>query len=317
MHSHALDNWQHRHDFALQNTVGEKRTAIVLWLTVTAMGVEIVAGSLYGSMALLADGWHMSTHAVAFIIALAAYRYARQYAASQTYTFGTGKVSVLGGFTSAVALLAVALMMVLESAQRLALPQPIHFNEAILVACVGLAVNLISAWLLGGDHDHHDHDHHHHAHDHAHPHDHNLHAAYLHVLADALTSVLAIIALVAGKYAGLHWLDAVMGIVGALIISQWAVSLLQQTAPILLDAGIDEPTQQAIQAAIERDADNQVSDLHIWKVGANQYATIISIVTHQPNTTQHYKDLLRDFHQLAHITIEINVCTQPACLAQT
>lgn len=309
MHTHSLKNWQHTHDFALDNSHGERRTLYVLWLTVVTMVVEIIAGSVYGSMALLADGWHMGTHVAAFVIAIFAYRYARKYANSPSYTFGTGKINILGGFASAIALAVVALVMAIESLQRLLTPETIHFNEAILVACLGLVVNLISAWLLMDDHHHHHHDGHHHEHHH----DHNLHAAYIHVLADAMTSVLAIIALIAGKYFDLHWLDAMMGIVGAVIIGRWSFGLLKQSAPILLDASIDADYRQAIQATLEKDADNQVADMHIWKVGSGHYAAIISLVTHYPNTTQHYKDLLRDFPQLSHITIEVNVCTDKSC----
>ena len=314
MHAHTLESLQHSHDFSVKNEKGERRTQYVLMLTAVTMVVEIIAGSIYGSMALLADGWHMGTHVAAFMIAIFAYRYARKHARNPAYAFGTGKVNVLGGFASAVALAVVALVMLAESMQRLFDPHVIHFNEAITVATIGLLVNLVSAFLLKDDHGH-GHEHHHgHAHTHTHTHrDHNLRAAYMHVLADALTSLLAIVALVSGKYFGWNWLDPVMGIVGAIIITRWSIGLLKQTSPILLDASIDEDYQSAVREALEKDSDNRISDLHIWKVSANHYAAIISLVTDFPNTTGHYKELLSDFHKLTHVTIEINVCNEDAC----
>ncbi len=336
MHDQTLAELRHTHDFTLINRKGERRTQYVLLLTAITMVVEVVAGIGYGSMALLADGWHMGTHVAAFLIAIFAYRYARRHAESPDYTFGTGKVNVLGGFASAVALAVVALVMLAESLQRIFDPQLIRFNEAIAVATLGLVVNLISALLLkdhhhhdhgddhGHTHHHHDHDHahdhdpahvreHSHAHDHEHGHDHNLRAAYLHVLADALTSVLAIAALVSGKYLGWHWLDPVMGIVGGLIITRWAYGLVRQTGPILLDATVDPDYQRAIRHAIEHDSDNRVSDLHVWRVGANHYAAIIALVTHHPRSAEHYKGLLGDFHRLAHVTVEVNRCGSERC----
>ncbi len=309
MHIHTLENWQHSHDFSVKNDKGEQRTKYVLILTAITMIVEIIAGSVFGSMALLADGWHMGTHVAAFMITIFAYRYARKHANNPAYAFGTGKVSVLGGFASAVALAVVALVMLIESMQRIIEPHAIQFNEAIAVACLGLFINVISAFLLKDDHHHHDHgDHHHHHH-----HDHNLRAAYLHVLADALTSLLAIIALVSGKYFGWDWLDPIMGIVGAVIITRWSYGLLKQTGPILLDGSIEETYQAAVKETIEKDSDNQISDIHIWKVGANHYAAIISLVTHFPKSTEYYKELLNDFHKLSHITIEVNACDGDAC----
>ena len=318
MHANTLESLQHSHDFSVKNEKGERRTQYVLMLTAVTMVVEIIAGSIYGSMALLADGWHMGTHVAAFMIAIFAYRYARKHARNPAYAFGTGKVNVLGGFASAVALAVVALVMLVESLQRLFDPHVIHFNEAITIATIGLLVNLISAFLLKDDHGHghghgHDHEHHDgHAHTHSHR-DHNLRAAYMHVLADALTSLLAIVALVSGKYFGWNWLDPVMGIVGAIIITRWSIGLLKQTSPILLDASIDEDYQSAIREALENDSDNRISDLHIWKVSADHYAAIVSLVTDYPNTTGYYKELLSDFHKLTHVTVEINVCNDDAC----
>ena len=309
MHVHTLENWQHNHDFAVKNEKGERRTLYVLILTAITMVVEIIAGSVYGSMALLADGWHMSTHVAAFMITIFAYRFSRKHADNPAFAFGTGKVNVLGGFASAVALAVVALVMLIESLNRIIDPHVIFFNQAIAVACLGLFINLISAFLLKDDHSHH---HDHHGHDHHH--DHNLRAAYLHVIADAMTSLLAIIALVSGKYLGWNWLDPVMGIVGAIIITRWSYGLLKQTGPILLDASIEEDYQLKIKDAIEKDSDNKISDIHIWKVGATHYAAIISLVTHFPNSTEHYKGLLSDFHKLSHVTIEVNECKDEPCI---
>ncbi len=346
MPPHSLADWQHPHDFALINAQGERRTLYVLILTALTMVVEIAAGSLFGSMALLADGWHMGTHVAAFLIAILAYRFARLHARDPAYAFGTGKAGVLGGFASAVALGVVGLLMVAESLHRLLVPATILFDEAIAIALLGLAVNLASAWMLRDGHHHQgqgegghhqpnhsghqeppapdqahgqDHGHEHglqEGHDHAHFEDHNLSAAYMHVLADALTSVLAIIALVAGKYLGWNWLDAVMGLVGALIIARWAWGLMRQTGPILLDASIDPDYREAVARAIEADADNRICDLHVWRVGANHYAAILSLMTHQPRPTEHYRDLLRDFDRLSHLTIEVNTCAEATCPAR-
>jgi cation diffusion facilitator family transporter len=306
MHAHTVEKWQHSHDFSIKNEKANRRTKYVLLLTAVTMIVEILAGSIFGSMALLADGWHMGTHVAAFMITIFAYRYARIHADDPAYTFGTGKVSVLGGFASAVALAVVALFMLIESLQRMIDPHAIQFNEAIAVASLGLFINIVSAFLLKDDHHHGDHDHHHH-------HDHNLRAAYLHVLADALTSLLAIFALVSGKYFGWDWLDPVMGVVGAVIITRWSYGLIKQTSSILLDGSIEEKYQAAVVKAIEKDSDNQISDIHIWKVGANHYAVIISLVTHFPKSTEYYRELLKDFHKLSHITIEVNKCDDEGC----
>ena len=223
MHQHQLENWQHSHDFARINRRGETRTKWVLFLTLTTMLVEIAAGMQFHSMALLADGWHMATHVMAFMIAIFAYRYSRVHQQDQTFAFSPAKVGILGGFASSIALAMVALMMVAQSAERILFPQIISFDEATIVAVAGLVINLLSALLLRDHHDHshhhnhHGHDHHDH-HEHHHHHDHNLRAAYLHVIADAMTSVLAIVALLAGKYYGWDWLDTVMGFVGAVVI---------------------------------------------------------------------------------------------------
>jgi len=310
MHIHTLKNWQHNHDYAVIHKHGERRTFQVLALTSVTMVLEIIAGIVYGSMALLADGWHMSTHVAAFMITIIAYRYARKHADNPVYSFGTGKVSVLGGFASATALAVVALMMCIESIQRFFIPHEIHFNQAIIVAVIGLLVNITCAFLLQGG-NHHSHDH-----DSGLDHDHNLKAAYMHVLADALTSLLAIIALFSGKYFGWNWLDPFMGIVGALIITRWSYTLLRETGPILLDGSVDNDYVNDIAQKIESFADNRVSDIHVWRVGPSHFAAIISIVTHYPKDTAYYKELLRDFDTLSHVTIEVNTCAGEPCIPQ-
>jgi len=305
MHHHSIQQWQQDHDFVISNEQGERRTRYVLLLTAITMVAEIIAGVMFGSMALLADGWHMATHVAAFLITLFAYHYASKHADNPAFAFGTGKVSVLGGFTSAIALAVVALVMLVESVQRLVDPHTIQFNAAIGVAILGLTVNLISAVLLKN--------HHHHGHGHEHHHDHNLKAAYLHVLADALTSILAIIALISAKYMGWIWLDPLMGIIGAIIITTWAVTLVRETSPVLLDGSIDADYQHAIRQRLEADADNQIADFHIWYVSAHHYAAIISIVTHSPQPTSYYKSLLAEFDKISHLTIEVNQCKQSDC----
>jgi cation diffusion facilitator family transporter len=316
MHEDTLEQWQHSHDFSVNEDLvsavlrnrAEKNTITVMWLTAITMVAEIIAGSIFGSMALLADGWHMATHVAAFGIAVFAYRYARRHANNPKYTFGTGKVTVLGGYTSAVALAVTALTIAVESVTRFFQPQAILFNEAIAVALIGLVVNLASAWLLQ---DHHDHSHHHQ--DRHHHEDSNLRAAYIHVVTDALTSILAIIALFAGKYLGWIWLDAVMGLVGAGVIAKWSYGLVQDTGAILLDGAIDKQTKLAIITAIEADADNRIADLHVWYVGQNLYAAIIAIVTHYPRSPEHYKSLLDSIPSLSHVIVEVNSCHGKPC----
>ncbi len=310
MHSHSLDRLAHAHDFNSRSKDGERRTRQVVILTAVMMVIEIAAGYLYGSMALLADGWHMGTHVAALGITLFTYNYARRHADNPVYSFGTGKVSALGGFASAMALAVVALLMGVESVERLISPEVIQFDQAILVAVAGLIVNLFSAWLLQGGEGHqhhHDHEegHHHHA-----ERDHNLRAAYLHVLADAMTSLLAIFALVVGKFYGLVWMDALMGMVGALVISRWGYGLLCDTSKVLLDSVPEDETLQAIRNAVESDSDNLIADLHVWRLGPQGYGVIISLVTHEPKDPGHYKALLQGFKDLLHVTIEVNGCDE-------
>ena len=297
MHIHILENWQHSHNFLVEPGKAERNTKIVMILTVVTMVIEIIAGWLSGSMALLADGWHMATHVAAFGITLFAYQYARKNVNNPQYTFGTGKVGVLGGFTSAVILAMVALIMVIESLMRLFRPDLIHFNEAIAVAIIGLGVNLISALVLEDDHDH----------------DHNIQAAYIHVLADALTSILAIIALCGGKFFGWIWLDAVMGIVGAMVIAKWAYNLLQDTSAVLLDGAVDKEIRSSVLTVIESDADNRVADLHLWHLSQNHLAAMISLVTHYPQEPEYYRHLLQKIPSIAHVIVEVNPCNGESC----
>ena len=309
MHIYRLKQWQHSHRFNVEDDHGERNTRRVILLTLSMMVIEITAGYIFGSMALLADGWHMGTHAVALGITAFAYYYARKHSDNPNYSFGTGKVGVLGGFGSAVVLAVIALLMAVESIQRLISPVTIRFNEAIAVAVIGLAVNLISAYLLKEKH-HHSHGHesnHHH-------HDHNLRAAYLHVIADALTSVLAIVALLTGKAFGWVWMDPIMGIVGALIITKWSYGLLVDTGKILLDRDVNQEAVEEIKSKIEADSDNRVTDIHVWRVGSHHLSAIVSIVTHYPKSPDHYKELLSDYDEIVHVTVEVNVCESQPCL---
>jgi len=308
MHTQSLDEWEHEHTFG-QDEVrpGEKRTQIVLAITAAMMVVEVVAGILYGSMALLADGMHMGSHAVALAISAVAYLYARKYAGDRRFSFGTGKVNGLAGYTSAVILAVFAISMGWESISRFFNPVEIAFNQAILVAAVGLGVNVASAWILKERHEHEhegeDEDGHHHQHT-----DHNLRSAYLHVLADALTSVLAIVALLGGKSLGLVWMDPVMGVVGAVLVGRWSISLIRDTSRVLLDQEGPEGIRKAVVAAIESQADNRVSDLHLWSIGPGIYAAAISVVTSSPMPPEAYKQLIPEGIGLRHTTIEVYPC---------
>ncbi len=290
------------HDFLHGQEHGERRVYMVLGLTLVTMVVEIIAGLVFNSMALTADGWHMGTHAAAFGITIFAYRYARRHASNPRFSFGTGKVSVLGGFASAIALGVVALLMAAESMHRLIDPRDIRFNEAIIVAVVGLAVNLASALLLKEDH-HHQHGHHH---AHGHHHDHNLKAAYFHVLADALTSVTAIIALTLGRFFGWVILDPIMGIVGSLIIARWAFGLLKDTSGILLDGSVGEEARKAICAAVEDHSDCRITDLHVWAVAPGHLAVILAVESRTFCTPEDIKTLLSGIPHLLHVNVEIH-----------
>lgn len=294
----------------------ERRIWCVIGLTTAMMVIEIAAGTVYGSMALVADGWHMSTHAAALLISALAYRYARRYAHDPRFTFGTGKIGDLAGFASAIGLALVALLIAWESFQRLLTPSPIDFTQAIIVAVIGLAVNLLSAWMLMGDHEHHHHDHHRHGHSHeghGHDHDHshgqgrdnNLRAAYLHVLADALTSVLAIAALVLGSLYGWMQLDPLMGLVGALVIARWSWGLVKDTGGVLLDLlPENEGLPETIRRALATEG-NRIIDLHIWRIGPGYYSAIVSLIAEAPKAPSHYKAKLSHIRALSHITIEV------------
>ncbi|MBF0432159.1 MAG: CDF family Co(II)/Ni(II) efflux transporter DmeF [Fibrobacteria bacterium] len=306
---HSVENWKHEHNYFTKNEHGELRTKIVAVITVIMMGIEIIGGIAFGSMALLADGWHMGTHVAAFGITLFAYWYANKYAKSSKFSFGTGKVIELGGFASAIALAVVALVMAVESVIRIIEPQNIKYNEAIIVAVIGLLINGFCALMLkDSHHDHHGHhDHHHQTHKEHHHQDNNLKAAYFHVLADALTSVLAILGLFTAKFFNWVFMDALMGIVGALIITKWAWGLLRVTSPTLLDIA-DQHIKEDIISHIESDADNKISDLHIWPLNSEKSAAIISLVTHCPQPPQYYQKLVSGIRGLTHITIEVNHC---------
>ncbi|MBK1701130.1 CDF family Co(II)/Ni(II) efflux transporter DmeF [Thiococcus pfennigii] len=321
---HDLSRWSHSHDYATAGQrQAERRTHWVIALTLAAMAIELIAGWLTGSMALLADGWHMGSHAAALGIAAYAYAFARRRGSDPRFTFGTGKVSSLAGYSSALLLAAGALWMAVESISRLVDPVEIHYEEAIAVAAFGLVVNLASAWLLG---------HHGHSHDHSHGHghghdaegrasvtgrlqDHNLKAAYLHVLADALTSVLALAALGLALAYGWSFLDPLMGIAGALLIGRWAFGLARESAQVLLDAGDHDQITEAIRQALESDSDTEIADLHIWRIAPAGRACIVSLVTHQPNPPEHYRQRLARVPGLVHVTVEVNQCRQAACRA--
>lgn len=313
MHHTNQSRWQHSHDYALDSSVAERRTRIVIGITAAMMIVEIVAGVAFNSMALLADGWHMSTHVAAFLITAMAYHFSRKHAKDARYSFGTGKMGVLGGFASAIVLAMIALLMAGESVHRIFVPAPIHFDQAILVAVIGLVVNLVCALIFKDAH-HHQHDHAHHHHDQGHEHHHhdlNLRAAYLHVLADAMTSVTAIVALLAGKYFGWSWLDPVMGIVGSAVVSVWAYGLVRDTSGILLDRtpeSSDLPDE--IRRAVESDGDSLVTDLHVWQVGAGKFAAIVCIVAHDPKAVETYRQLFREHEELVHVTVEVQRCIE-------
>ena len=302
MHHDNLHLWQHAHSFGQEHKrSGERRTILVIAITATMMAIEIVAGIIFGSMALLADGLHMASHATALFINLFAYVYARRHAHDTRYSFGTGKVNALGGFTGAVLLAVFALIMAWGSVERLIHPVQIAFNQAIFVAIIGLVVNGASVFILG----HEDEPHHEHEHD---DHDHNLKSAYFHVLADALTSILAIIALLAAKYFGLIWMDPLMGIVGAVLVCRWSLGLLRITSSILLDRQVSDELKTRIKKGIENTGDNRVADLHLWAIGPNIYGVIISVVTHNPEPPEHYKKLLPSDLGLAHVTVEVHQC---------
>lgn len=324
-HSHAGHRCQQSF-LGDQHARNERRTWLVVALTTAMMVGEIIGGTYYGSMALVADGWHMATHAAALTIAALAYRYARRHAHDPVFAFGTGKVGELAGFASAVTLGVVAVLICWESVQRLLNPLSIGFEQAGLIAVLGLLVNFVSALLLKDDHHHHGHDHddhhheaahdhddgHHHHHEHeasdsAHQRDTNLHAAYVHVLADALTSVLAIAGLLAGRFLGWTWMDPLIGVVGALVIAQWSISLVREASRSLLDAHDNHERLNQIRERLEStNGAERVTDMHLWRVGPGHQALIVSIDAAQPQSPDAYKARLAGIPQLSHVTIEVN-----------
>ena len=331
MHKMNLASWQHDHSFGLdRRKPGERRTLVVVVLTATTMVIEVVAGLAFGSMALLADGLHMASHTVALGLAVLAYVYSRRHASDPRFAFGTGKVNSLGGYTSALLLAGFALFMVFESVERLIVPVSITFDGAIIVAVLGLVVNGASVVILdvrhnADEHLHHGPKTHRHAPDHHdtgdspheqhhghHHHDHNLRGAYLHVLADALTSLLAIVALVAGKYLGEVWMDPAMGIVGAILVARWAWGLLRDSGHTLLDRQAPAALQEVIRRSIEGFHDTRLTDLHVWSIGPGLYAAELAVVSHEPEVPAVYKRLLSDAG-LAHITVEVNRCPGDLC----
>ena len=303
-----MTNHAHEHVFlGAAHEENARRTLWVVMLTVVMMVAEIAAGYLTGSMALLADGFHMATHAGALGIAAAAYAYAKRHARSPRYSFGTGKVGDLGGFASALILALVALGIGVESVIRLLEPTAVQFGTATLIAIAGLVVNIVSALLLGHGHSHgHDHNH---EHDHEHHHlcnDNNLKSAYVHVLADALTSVLAIAALLAGRYLGWVWLDPVMGIVGAIVIARWAWSLMGITVGVLLDQ-TDEHVAAEIRELVEQPGDARITDLHVWRVGPDAHAAIVSVVGQASTDADSIRERLKPVHEVSHLTVEFRL----------
>ena len=325
MHETSTAAWEHDHSFGLnRRRPGERRTLIVALMTAVTMIVEVAAGIAFGSMALLADGLHMASHATALSLAVLAYVYCRRKAGDPRFAFGTGKVNSLGGYTSALLLAGFALYMAVESVTRLMAPVPIAFDGAIIVAVIGLIVNGISVVILdvrnhapdhgAGEYDHaadrngHGHGHHHGDH-HS---DHNLRGAYLHVLADALTSLLAIVALLAGKYLGMIWMDPAMGIVGAVLVSRWAWGLLRDSSSTLLDRQASDTVQDGIRRSVESLGDTRVADLHVWSIGPGLFAAEVAVVSHEPEEPSAYKELLADAG-LAHVTVEVHRCPDEPC----
>lgn len=310
MHTQSIENWRHEHTFGQhRRRKGESRTLAVTALTGTMMALEVAAGLAFGSMALLADGLHMASHAAALGISALGYYFARRHARDERFNFGTGKMNSLAAFASAVILAVVAVMMAWESVSHLLSPIPIDFGKALPIAGAGLLVNLVSVVILGTGHEEHPHEDGDEPH-HEHAHDHNLLAAYLHVVADAITSVLAIAALLLGKLYGFTWLDPVMGLVGAALVTHWAAGLIKTSGSVLLDIQAPAELRSEIRSLIERDADSRIADLHVWSVGPSVYAASIAVVSSEPKTADHYRALLPPTLGLAHTTVEVHACAE-------
>jgi cation diffusion facilitator family transporter len=318
MHSHSIEHYRHSHVFLGEtHERNERRTWIVIAICTAMMIAEIVGGLWFGSVALIADGLHMSTHAGALLVAALAYTYARRYARDQRLTFGTGKLGDLAAFSSAIVLALIALMIAVESAERLLNPVPIAFNEAILVAVLGLGVNLVSAWVLREDHGHfhdHHHSHGHHGHQRAHHRgihlDHNMRAAFVHVAADAAVSVLVIVGLVLARQFGWIWMDPAMGLLATIVIISWSWTLIRSAGAVLLDVAPDPGLSQKIAARLEQGGD-QISDLHLWRIGPGHLAAVISLVSDHPNAPAFYKEQLAGLQGLSHVTVEVERCPGP------
>lgn len=315
--THDLTRWAHNHHYSDGNAAAERGTRLVMWITVTTMLMEIGAGWWFNSMAVLADGFHMSSHALALGLAAFAYAAARRYSADPSFAFGTWKIEVLASYTSAICLLGVAAAMIYGSLERLVAPQTIHYPEAMAVAVLGLAVNLVCALILGQAHDHHhDHDH---AHDHGHAHSHghddlNLKAAYIHVITDAATSVLAIAALAGGWLYGWDWLDPLTGLLGAVLVALWSKKLLAQSGRVLLDREMDHPVVAEIRdviAALPAAGQTELTDLHVWRVGTGAYACALSLLTHDATLTPlAIREQLGIHEEIVHATVEIHLCDE-------
>lgn len=310
--NHDLTRWAHNHSYSAGNAAAERGTRLVMWITIATMLLEIAAGWWFNSMAVLADGWHMSSHALAIGLSAFADGAARKYAADPSFAFGTWKIEVLASYTSAIFLLGVAAAMILGSLERLWSPQEIHYPEAMAVAILGLVINLICALILGKAHDHgHDHGHHH-EHGHDHHHDLNLKAAYIHVVTDAATSVLAIAALAGGWLYGWAWLDPATGIVGAVLVALWAKNLIVQSGRVLLDREMDHPVVAEIRdviAQLPAAGQTELTDLHVWRVGTGAYACALSLLTHDETLTPlQIRDALAVHEEIAHATVEIHRC---------
>ncbi len=317
MHAHSMDDFRHGHVFlGERHEANERRTWAVIALCTTMMVVEIVGGIWFGSVALIADGLHMSTHTAALLIAAFAYAYSRRHAADERFAFGTGKLGDLAAFASAVVLAMVAMLIAYEAVERFFHPVPISFAQAIPIAFVGLLVNLASAWLLRDDHEH----------DHAHPHgqehdqdhdepghhahyrrDNNLRAAFVHMAADAVVSVLVIAGLLIARAGGWLWIDPLVGLAGAIVVASWSWTLLRAAGAVLLDVSPDPELSRKIAERLEVDGD-RISDLHLWRLGPGHVAGIVSLVSHQPSPAGHYKRRLADLRVLSHLTIEVELC---------